>query len=265
VPNGIAIRAQDGTIFITDDRTNSVLSSKADHDFKLYATIPVVAGQPNGLSQVSVAESGEVRLARFGFGTAGALLGVDNHGAVVTYSGPDPARRRLGLADIGGGRLLSTWFVKRASAPAQGGLSMLTIDSQAQTATERDLMSGLGKPVGVAVLGDTVYVSDQMNDNVVKARLSTLMSVAMPAQTGEAFAHVTGPDLLAVDTDGTLYTKCNSTSVCRIAADGTVTAIANDFQDARGVALDAAHRQLLVVDRAKAANGTSYLRTIPLR
>ncbi|MDB5833986.1 MAG: hypothetical protein JWR14_3816, partial [Caballeronia sp.] len=40
--NGIAIRPADGTIFITDDKTNSVLSSADGKTFKPFAAIPVV-------------------------------------------------------------------------------------------------------------------------------------------------------------------------------------------------------------------------------
>src|ERR1700710_1040678 len=54
--NGIAIRPADGTIFITDDKTNSVLSSADGKAFKPFAAIPVLADQGNALSQVSIAD-----------------------------------------------------------------------------------------------------------------------------------------------------------------------------------------------------------------
>ncbi|MFL9983628.1 hypothetical protein [Paraburkholderia sediminicola] len=48
------------------------------------------------------------------------------------------------------------------------------------------------------------------------------------------------------------------------AADGAVSVLANDFQDARGVAVDAPRHQLYAIDRAPGTGGTSYVRIFPL-
>jgi Gluconolactonase len=263
-PNGIAVRAADGAVFITDDQTNSVLSSPDGHTFAHYATVPVVAGQANSLSQLSFADAGALMIERFGFGTASAVFSITGADAIAALSGPDPTRRRLGLISIGSNRLLSTWFVKNGSAPPQGGLSLITYDPNAHTAVERDLLSGLGKPVGVAVSGDTVYVSDQSNNNIVKASLSTLLGGTQAVAPSATLVQIASPDLMAVDPSGTLYTKCNATGLCRIAPDGTISVLANDFQDARGVAIDASRHQLYAIDRASSAGGTSYVRIFPL-
>ncbi|MFM0047006.1 hypothetical protein [Paraburkholderia sediminicola] len=263
-PNGIAVRAADGAVFITDDQTNGVLSSPDGHTFSHYTTVPVVAGQANSLSQLSFADAGTLMIERFGFGTASAVFGITGVDAITPLSGPDPARRRLGLISIGSNRLLSTWFVKSGSTPPQGGLSLITYDPNAHTAVERDLLSGLGKPVGVAVSGDTVYVSDQANNTIVKSSLSALLGGAQAVAPSATLAQINSPDLMAVDASGTLYTKCNTTGLCRIAPDGTISVLANDFQDARGVAVDARRHQLYAIDRAGSTSGTSYVRIFPL-
>jgi hypothetical protein len=46
--------------------------------------------------------------------------------------------------------------------------------------------------------------------------------------------------------------------------DGKVTPLANDFYDARGVALDETRHVLYVIDRA-AAGATRYVRALPLQ
>ncbi|MGQ7934925.1 hypothetical protein [Paraburkholderia sp. D1E] len=263
-PNGIAVRAADGAVFITDDQTNGVLSSPDGHTFSHYTTVPVVAGQANSLSQLSFADAGTLMIERFGFGTASAVFGITGVDAITPLSGPDPARRRLGLISIGSNRLLSTWFVKSGSTPPQGGLSLITYDPNAHTAVERDLLSGLGKPVGVAVSGDTVYVSDQANNTIVKSSLSALLGGSQAVAPSATLAQINSPDLMAVDASGTLYTKCNTTGLCRIAPDGTISVLANDFQDARGVAVDARRHQLYAIDRAGSTSGTSYVRIFPL-
>jgi len=102
--NGIAIRPADGTIFITDDKTNSVLSSADGKTFTPFAAIPAVTDQGNALSQVSTADTGSLLVGRFGFGTAGAVFDISSNGSVSPLSGTDPTRRRLGLAAIGTGR-----------------------------------------------------------------------------------------------------------------------------------------------------------------
>lgn len=263
-PNGIAVRAADGAVFITDDQTNGVLSSLDGHTFSHYATVPAVAGQANSLSQLSFADAGTLMIERFGFGTASAVFSITGADTIAPLSGPNPARRRLGLISIGSNRLLSTWFIKNGSAPPQGGLSLITYDPNAHTAVERDLLTALGKPVGVAVSGDTVYVSDQANNNIVKSSLSALLAGSQAVAPGATLAQINSPDLMAVDASGTLYTKCNTSGLCRIAPDGTTSLLANDFQDARGVAVDAPRHLLYAVDRAGSTGGTSYVRTFPL-
>lgn len=183
-------------------------------------------------------------------------------------------RRRLGLATIEPGKVLSTWFVKRDDLPANAprnatppaGLSVLMYDSATGGAVERDLLTGFGKPVGVAISHGNVYVADAANNRIVTARLDTLLSAAQPASATSAkvFAQIDSPDLLAADSSGALYTRCGKTGFCRIGVDGKVTPLANDFYDARGVALDETRHVLYVIDRA-AAGATRYVRALPLQ
>ncbi|CAB3766817.1 hypothetical protein [Paraburkholderia humisilvae] len=259
-PNGIAVRVGDGAVFITDDATNSVLAAVDGQRFTRDATLPPVAGQDrNSLSQLVVADPHLLLVARFGFGTGGALVGIaagdGNSERITAFSGPDTARRRLGLAVLGPGQVLSTWFVKHGNTPQYGGLSLLTYDAATGRATEQDWITGLVKPVGVAVANGEVYVSDEAGNRILKARIDALRAAApQPVSMATVVARIDGPDLLAVTHDGTLYTKCGKTGFCKIAADGAVTQIANDFHDARGVALDETRHLLYVIDRAKQAN-----------
>jgi hypothetical protein len=262
--NGIAIRPDDGTIFITDDKTNSVLSSADGKTFKPLAAIPLVAGQGNALSQVSIADSGSLLVGRFGFGTAGAVFDIGADRSVSALSGTDPTRRRLGLAVIGTGKILSTWFVKNGNSPATGGLSLITYDVSSHAASEHNLLTGLAKPVGIAVQGDTVFISDQTDNMILKTSLSGLINHAQSGGLSTKVIKINGPDLLSIDSNGTLYTKCNSTAVCKISPDESVAVIANDFEDAHGVAIDRTHRVLYVIDRPKSADSGSTLRAIPL-
>lgn len=268
--NGIAIRPADGAVFITDDRSNSVLMLAGGTAFARYATLPGVKGQPNSLSQLAFSSSGGLLVQRFGFGTDGAIFDIAGPGAVAPLTGLVPTRRRLGLAPVDSGRALSSWFIKDGDHPPQGGLSLITYDPSAhsatESATERDLLIGLGKPVGVAIAGDAVFVADQAGNAIFRASLERLLRSTAASAPDAKIAHVVNPDMMAADTNGTLYTKCNAGDLCAIAADGAVTVMANGFHDARGVAIDARRRLLYVVDRAAApSDGATYIRAFSLK
>ncbi|MBN3766111.1 hypothetical protein [Burkholderia sp. Ac-20365] len=261
-PNGVAVDTN-GAIYLTDDAKSNVLRSSDGRAFAPYAAIAQQSGQGISLSQLSFDNDGNLLVVRFGFGSASAVFAVKSAEGATMLSGPNPARRRLGIAAIGAHQALSTWFVKEGSAPASGGVSLLTYDTSAGRATERDLITGMGKPVGVVVSGDTVFVSDQARSVIVRASLASLMAAAQPVTVGDTFAKIENPDLMVGDGRGALYTHCKSTSVCKISSDGSVNEIATDFHDARGVAVDSARHRVYVVDRA-AAGGTSYMRILPL-
>jgi DNA-binding beta-propeller fold protein YncE len=264
-PNGIALRPADGALFITDDKTSAVLSSSDGKTFAPFASIPALEGQGVSLSQIAFTGSGSLLVERFGFGSASAIFDIHGSGPAVPISGLDPARRRLGLVVAGDGKVLSSWFIKAGKAPPSGGVSLVTYDPSTHAGVEHDLLAGLGKPVGMAVKGDTLFVADQDRNVIVKASLGALMSASGPATSAATVARIDGPDLMTIDDSGALYTKCNPTGLCKITPDGTVSVIANDLQDARGVAIDPAHHVLYVIDRAHSASGASYVRTIPLK
>jgi DNA-binding beta-propeller fold protein YncE len=268
LPNGIAVRPSDGALFLTDDTTNSVLFAADDRTFEHYAVLPTVPGQNRiSLSQLLFADSKLLLVARFGFGVSGALVGLDARGPIsqgnarrtAALDGPDPVRRRLGLALLAPGQVLSTWFVKQGNAPQYGGLSIVTYDAATDRAAERDLMTGLVKPVGVVFANGYIYVTDQATNRILKARADTLLAAPQPASSAKVVASIDRPDLLAASHDGTLYTKCGTHGFCKIASDGTVTQLANDFHNARGVAIDETRKLLYVIDRAEGSKGTQHL------
>lgn len=268
-PNGIAVRPGDGALFITDDRSNAVLWSTDRATWAPYASLPAVAGQANSLSQLVFAQdasqTGTLLVERFGFGEAGALFAVSPAGETHALSGLAPERRRLGLASIGTGRALSSWFVKQGNQPITGGVSLVTYDATTHAAAERDLIVGLVKPLGLAVRGDTLFVTDQSKGAILRYGLSALLASSTPAQGGTVDAQIESPDLLAVDRTGALYTKCGTHGFCRIGPNGAVTSLADDFRDARGVAVDDARHVVYVVDRAKASDGaSSEIRVFPV-
>lgn len=256
-PNAIAVRPGDGALFITDDHSNGILWSSNQSDFRPYASLPTIAGQPGSLSQFVFIRPDALLVQRFGFGETGALFVVSAAGEVHALTGPASDRRRLGLVSIGPGRALSSWFVKRGSEPPAGGVSLVSYELTTYTATERDIVTGLAKPVGIAVHDGTLFVTDQSKGEILRYDLPELLAEPAPPQSSTVFARIESPDLLAADGSGTLYTKCGAHGFCRIAQDGTVSRLADDFQDARGVTIDEPRHLVLVIDRAKGASATT--------
>jgi sugar lactone lactonase YvrE len=264
-PNGIVVRPSDSALFVTDDRSNAILWSSDRKTWTPYASLPVVAGQPSSLSQLVFGQPETLLVERFGFGDAGGLFVVSPEGQAQALTGLATERRRLGLASIGPGRALSSWFIKQGSEPPNGGVSLVSYDVSTHAAVERDLIVGLAKPVGIATQDSVLFVADQNRGEILRYDLGALLAAPAPARDGAVFARIESPDLLAIDRAGVLYTKCHAHGFCRIAPDGAVTSLADDFQDARGVAIDDTRHVLYVVDRAKSASGSaSAIRVFPL-
>ncbi len=129
-PNGIEIRESDGAVFVTDDKTNGILQTHDIADalpvFSLFARVPAAEGERTSLSEIAFAPNGHWLVERFGFGTSSAVFDVAPNGQVALASDTNPSRRRLGLLVLDGGTFLSSWFSKEGSAPATGGVSMIT-------------------------------------------------------------------------------------------------------------------------------------------
>jgi sugar lactone lactonase YvrE len=234
-PNGLAWDAAHGALWIADESTYSLVRWPA-HEARVVVAAPV---DKDGLGGVAIAPNGQVIVARFGGGSAG---GVSRDGTPIP--GLDPTRRRLGVAIASDGALIDAWFVKGKDVAKAAGLER--IDSSGAVS---DLVTGLDKPVGVAITGDALWWSDQ--------GAGTLSRCALPAcHDAGVVAHLDGPDLLAAAPGGGVLVA-NGHDLDQIDPDGTITPIAHDLDRPRGIAVDAAGRRLFVADRA-------VVRIIPL-
>ncbi|SAL60226.1 Virginiamycin B lyase [Caballeronia arvi] len=266
-PNGVAVRDADGAVFVTDDKTNGIVmaSNIGDSDFSLYARIPAAEGERTGLSQIAFAPNGHLLVERFGFGAASAVFDVAPSGQIALASDTNAARRRLGLLVLDGGTFLSSWFVKEGSAPATGGVSVITRGTAPRQVIERDIVTGLQKPVGLAEVADMLYISDQAANRIYKVDLQAARAANAPVPASDVFATIDAPDLMAASPDGTLYTKCGAHAVCSISKRGRPSVIASDLESPRGVAVDVARKRLIVVDRSSAPDKPSALLVLPIK
>ena len=231
-PNGAYWDPVGKTLYLADQQGNQILTWT---DAVGFGTAIPLTGAPAGdteLGGLAATADGTLLTPRFGFGTAGGMIAITN-GAATNLPNLDVTRRRLGVAVAGDGTIVDTYFIKTTTRV--GAVETLTLDG-----TETDLIPNLGEPVGVAVIGTTVYASDQATNTIVSTPLGTV--------GGTTFAQIDGPDLMTPGPDGTLFSGSTMGNVYQISATGDVTTFQSGFMATRGVAYDAVNKRLFVAE-----------------
>lgn len=259
--NGLYWDKTENRLFATDDAANGVLFWDGGTQFSPYATLPKAPESGATLGQITRTSNGTLYLTRFGFGTDGAVVAVPKTGSAYNLSGTDPLRRRIGITTTPDGALLDGWFIKGGS----GAVSEIKLNGTA--ASEHELITGLGKPVGLAAAGDTIYVSDQNSGNVLSYSLSQVRKAPATLADGKVVATFTtldGIDLMTAATDGTLFFGGSGGKLFRITPKGETSVIASGWPKIKGVAYDESHRRLFVAVAAADANSKSSVRIVPV-
>lgn len=251
-PNGLFLLT-DGSLLIADDDGNRILRYRDGAGVSLVGNLPMAPDQGPGLGQVIARPDGTIVVPRFGFGTQGDVAVLAPDGTPFTVPGLDRTRRRIGMAVGPGDLLYGTYFVNQAGTRV-GAVVALEL-----TGREVEVVGGFQKPVGVLVVGDTLYVADQDQRRIFKAPLSSPTAMTVHATPDSA-------DLLSAGPDGSLYTGGRDGKVYQIAASGAVTVFQAGLQEVRGTAYDPVHRRLFVVDHdGDATDGENhYLRVFPV-
>jgi hypothetical protein len=233
------------TLYLVNEKANTLVAWTEHGGLKEVAALPA---RPAGvaLGDIVMRPDHSLVVASFGFGTEGTVIAVAGDKATAV-TGLEPTRRRIGLAIDPSGNLYSAYFVAAGKGvPPEGGVSVISLDGS--SATEREIAgpstnAGFKKIVGVAAARDSIYVSDQA--------LKTIFKLGVPGYTLSPVATVPAADLLMLLPGGDLVTGGGPT-VTRVSPSGTVSTIAGPhFTDVRGLAYDAAHHRLFVLDHDK--------------
>lgn len=242
-PNGLYYRADEQKLYIADDDNNRVLVRAEDGTIEEFATIPNPSNDPgsDGLGDLDFAADGTLYVPRFGFGMAGlgAIFRVAPGAAPEAIAGVNDEWRRVGLDhDDPRGLLWVATYSRDADDVYTGWIA--SVDPVA--GVETILVGGLGKPVGIAVIGDRLFVGDQAQRQL----FSIDLTATTPALTlvSDEFESL---DLMETTPDGALlvlsYDTANSVGyVYRVTADGAITTVAQGDWEPRGIAFDGVSR-----------------------
>lgn len=260
--DGLYWDKSESRLYLTDANANSIRVWDGAQTFNTYATLTAAPASGATLGQITRTGDGTFYTTRFGFGTDGAVVAVPRNGAAVNLAGTDPLRRRIGITTAPDGSLLDGWFIKGGS----GAVSQLTVSGP--NASERELVTGLGKPVGVAVSGDKLYVGDQNSGSVLQYSLSAVRATPATLADGKVVATFTtldGIDLMATASDGTLFFGGSGGSLFQVSPTGTVAKLVSGWPAIMGVAYDEANRRLFAAVAAADATSSASIRIVPVQ
>lgn len=260
--NGLYWDKSESKLYLTDDAANNIRVWDGGKSFPAYAALPAAPASGATLGQLTRTSDGTFYVTRFGFGTDGAVVAVPRSGNAFNLSGTDPQRRRIGITTAPDGALLDGWFIKGGS----GAVSQLSLNGQ--QASERELVTGLGKPVGLAAVGDTLYVSDQNSGNVLSYTLSKVRAQPASLADGKVVATFTtldGIDLMTAASDGTLFFGGSGGKLFQVSPKGETSVLVSGWPKIIGVAYDEFHRRLFAAVAAPDANGSASVRIVPVK
>lgn len=264
--NGLYWDPGQSRLYLTDDDANAIRVWDGNKGFPVFADLtPMAEGERTTVGQLTRDGAGTFYTTRFGFSAYGAVVAVPESRVARDLDGLDATRRRIGIIATPDGALIDGWFEGPGSV---GHVSEVTLDG-AGGASERELITGLGKPTGLALVGDWLYVSDQFSGEVRRHSLADLRARATPAQAddGELFIAFTPSDsldLMTAATDGTLYFGGGGALYQVGPAVGESRKLAEGWPGIFGVALDAANKRLFAAVKAEQAGGPASIRIVPL-
>lgn len=259
--NALAWDAATGTLLLTDNTTNSLVSwSDAGGAVTVGPFPPQTAG--SSLGDLVKRGDGTILTANFGFGTQGSILAIDAGKRASVVAGLDVTRRRIGLAQAPDGTLYDCYFVGGGMMSQTGGVAKVELSGAAgaATATETEIAgasttAGFKKVVGLVATDTAVFVSDQTQKKIFK--------IAVPGHAVTEVATVPAADLLALLPNGDLLTG-GGTDVLRITPGGTVSTVFTGFEQVRGLAYDAQLKRLFIVEHSLTVGTPDKLQIRPL-
>ncbi len=227
-PNGIAWDDARGLLYVADDDAPRVLVIMNG----VVVGERGLSGAGDGAGGLVLLGDGSLAVVRYGADGEGGVVRLLSDEAIRPISGLDGARRRLGAASWGD--LYVAWYGGEHDAWV-GGVARV----DAHAGGETDVLIGLGKAVGVAVIDDLLVVSDQSHDSLVACPLPECAERSL-------LAVVPTPDLMTA-TDTEILVSSLDGNVYGVTRTGVVRIVASELGgEPRGLAWDGDGRRLFV-------------------
>lgn len=271
-PAALAWNAKSETLYIADNQNNQVWSWTEQGGLARFATTAdpkdAKSAMATNVGQIVQLADGRLVINRFGkpgggFGAIAYLDPATKQGALVPNL--DENRKRLGLDVAPDGRLFGSYFQGAMGGGQTGAVTLVDL-----AAGETDYAPGFRKIIGVLVLGEKLYVSDQQADKIYTLPLS---GPVPPQDQYTVFASLPRPDQICAGPDGSLFTgqfqaapgSSDPIAVRHVFADGTVKLFAKDPDVSRpsGLAYDAVKRRLFVANGGSPANQYVRVFSVP--
>lgn len=271
-PASLAWNTSSETLFIADNQNNQVWRWREATGLERLATTSdpngALAAMATNVGQIVQLPDGTLLVNRFGkpgggFGAIAYLDPVTKQGGLVPNL--DESRKRLGLDVAPDGRIFGSYFKGGMGGGQAGAVTLIDRDHG-----ETDYATGFRKIIGVLVVGNTLYVSDQQADTIYALPLEG----PLPApEAYPVFASLPRPDQICAGPDGSVFTgqfqaapgSSDPISVRQILADGTVKMFATDPDVSRpsGVAYDPVKRRLFVANGGSPAQQYVRVFSVP--
>jgi hypothetical protein len=247
--NGAYWDANATTLFVTDATHDGLAAWTRDRGFAALGTFP--AKTKHELGGIVRLSDGRFLVTSFGFGTEGTIYVLEGTKSREVAQ-LDPKRRRIAIAAAPDGQLFVTYFVVMSGSKRAGGVARLDVDKG-----ETEFAGELAKPVGLAVTADTLFVAEEESGAIIA------IALADPAKRTTIAEHLPGVDHLMLLPNGDLVTGGKRGVISRITPRGTVTTVADGFEQVRGLAYDSAGKRLFVVEHSSASS-RHKLHVLPL-
>ncbi|MEY2936447.1 MAG: hypothetical protein RL033_7196 [Pseudomonadota bacterium] len=244
-------------LYVADNQNNQIWKWTEVGGLEKHATTLASDGELEAgatlVGQLVELDDGTLVVTRFGQPGGGfsAIAWLRPDGSSGLVPGLNENVKRLGVAQAPDGTIYGTYFGRNPSGMGQVG-TLTRVDLEAG---ETVIAEGFGKLIGLAIVGDDLFVSDQSSGILYDAPLAALPA---RAEDWNVFARLPVPDQVCAGPGGTIFSgqfqaapdSSDPVAIRQIQADGSVTKFAQDPDVAKpsGVAYDPTARRLFATD-----------------